>query len=135
MTRRNTRTLLASLIASLFMPLGAQAASDPEMMRKIEALTQQLEELKAQVKASQEASKQAVASVSEVKEKVQKNEDRAIDKWLTIGADYQFRVDNLSGDTKTYTDVNATFANAQNQLQAAFFADDVAEILSLSAQP
>ena len=125
MTRRNTRTLLASLIASLFMPLGAQAASDPEMMRKIEALTQQLEELKAQVKASQEASKQAVASVSEVKEKVQKNEDRAIDKWLTIGADYQFRVDNLSGDTKTYTDVNATFANAQNQLQAAFFSDPV----------
>ncbi|BAL24678.1 DUF3373 family protein [Azoarcus sp. KH32C] len=114
------RNLLASLMAGLFIPLGAQAA-DAELLRKIEALSQQLEQLKAQVEASQEASKQAVVAVGEVKEKVQRNEDRSLDKWLTVGGDYQFRVDNLSGETKAFTDVNATFANAQQALQADFF--------------
>ena len=94
-----TRTRLASLVASLFIPLGAQAA-DAELLKKIEALTQQLEQLKSQVQASQEASKQAVAAVSEVKDKVKKNEDKALDKWLTVGGDYQFRMDSLSGETK-----------------------------------
>ena len=97
-----TRTRLASLVASLFIPLGAQAA-DAELLKKIEALTQQLEQLKSQVQASQEASKQAVAAVSEVKDKVKKNEDKALDKWLTVGGDYQFRMDSLSGETKAYT--------------------------------
>ena len=120
--QRTHKNLLASLIAGLFIPLGAQAA-EADLIKKIEALTQQLEQLKAQVQASQEASKQAVAAVSEVKEKVQRNEDNSTEKWLTIGGDYQFRVDSLSGETKTFTDVNATFANAQNQLQAAFFAN------------
>ena len=81
-----TRTLisrkrLAGLVASLFIPFGAQAA-DAELLKKIEALTQQLEQLKSQVQASQEASKQAVAAVSEVKDKVKKNEDKALDKSL-----------------------------------------------------
>ncbi len=96
-----TRTRLAGLVASLFIPLGAQAA-DAELLKKIEALTQQLEQLKSQVQASQEASKQAVAAVSEVKDKVKKNEDKALDKWLTVGGDYQFRMDSLSGETKAY---------------------------------
>ncbi len=112
-----TRNLLATLIAGLFMPVGAQAA-DADLLKKIEALTQQLEQLKAQVQASQEASKQAVAAVGEVKEKVQRNEEKSLDKWLTIGGDYQFRVDSLSGETKAFTDVNATFGNIQNGLQA-----------------
>lgn len=100
---RNTTThkLLATLIAALFVPVGAHAA-DAELLKKIEALTQQLEQLKAQVQASQEASKQAVAAVGEVKERVQKNEDRSTEKWLTIGGDYQFRVDSLSGETKAF---------------------------------
>ena len=97
-----TRTRLAGLVASLFIPLGAQAA-DAELLKKIEALTQQLEQLKSQVQASQEASKQAVAAVSEVKDKVKKNEDKALDKWLTVGGDYQFRMDSLSGETKAFT--------------------------------
>ena len=97
-----TRTRLAGLVASLFIPFGAQAA-DAELLKKIEALTQQLEQLKSQVQASQEASKQAVAAVSEVKDKVKKNEDKALDKWLTVSGDYQFRMDSLSGETKAYT--------------------------------
>ena len=122
MHRNTTRTLLASLIASLFIPLGAQAA-DAELMKKIEAMAKEIESLRAQVQANQEANRQAIADVREVKEKVQKNEEKSLDKWLTVGGDYQFRVDSLAGETKTFTDVNATFANAQNQLQAAFFAN------------
>jgi hypothetical protein len=122
MQRNITRKLLASLIASLFIPLGAQAA-DAELMKKIEAMAKEIESLRAQVQANQEANRQAIADVREVREKVQKNEEKSLDKWLTVGGDYQFRVDSLAGETKAFTDVNATFANAQNQLQAAFFAN------------
>ena len=113
MTQRNiTRNLLASLVASLFIPLGAQAA-DAELMKKIEAMAKEIESLRAQVQANQEANKQAIADVKDVKEKVQKNEDKALDKWLTVGGDYQFRVDSLAGETKPFTDVNAFFTAAQ----------------------
>jgi hypothetical protein len=97
-----TRKLLAVWVAGLFIPLGAYAA-DAELMKKIEAMAKEIEALKAQVQANQETSKQAVAAVSEVKETVKKNEDKALDKWLTIGGDYQFRIDSLSGQTKAYT--------------------------------
>jgi len=97
-----TRRLLTGLIASLFMPVAAQAADNAELLKKIEVLTQQLEQLKTQVQASQQASKEAVAAVDEVKEKVKRNEDKSLDKWLTIGGDYQFRYDYLSGKTKAF---------------------------------
>jgi len=112
MQRTITRNLLASLIASLFIPLGAQA-SDAELLKKIEAMAKEIEALRAQVQANQEANKQAIADVREVKEKVQKNEERSLDKWLTVGGDYQFRIDSLAGETKPFTDVNAFFAAAQ----------------------
>lgn len=96
------RKQLAGMIASLFLPFAAHA-SDAELLKKVEMLTEQLAQLKAQVEASQQASKQAVAAVGEVKEKVKKNEDRALDKWLAVGGDYQFRVDSLRGETKAYT--------------------------------
>lgn len=112
MQRTIARNLLASLIASLFIPLGAQA-SDAELLKKIEAMAKEIEALRAQVQANQEANKQAIADVREVKEKVQKNEDKSLDKWLTVGGDYQFRIDSLAGETKPFTDVNAFFAAAQ----------------------
>lgn len=112
MQRTITRNLLASLVASLFIPLGAQAA-DAELMKKIEAMAKEIESLRAQVQANQETNKQAISEVREVKEKVQKNEDKSLDKWLTVGGDYQFRVDSLAGETKAFTDVNAFFTAAQ----------------------
>ena len=108
----STRNLLAILVASLFIPLGAQAA-DAELLKKIEAMAKEIEALRAQVQANQEANKQAIAELREVKEKVQKNEERSLDKWLTVGGDYQFRVDSLAGETKAFTDVNAFFTAAQ----------------------
>ncbi|AXS78659.1 DUF3373 domain-containing protein [Dechloromonas sp. HYN0024] len=112
MQRNITRKLLAGLVASLFIPLGAQAA-DAELMKKIEAMAKEIESLRAQVQANQEANRQAIADVREVKEKVQKSEEKSLDKWLTVGGDYQFRVDSLAGETKSFTDVNAFFAAAQ----------------------
>lgn len=97
-----TRNLLAALVAGLFIPIGAYAA-DAELMKKIEAMAKEIEALRAQVQANQEASKQAVAAVSEVKETVKRNEDKSLDKWLTVSGDYQFRFDSLSGETKAYT--------------------------------
>ena len=61
--------------------------------------------------------------LDELTRKVEKLEDKSLSKWLTIGGDYRFRLDSLNGRTVAYTDANATFTNAQNTLQGAFFAD------------
>lgn len=109
------RTLLAILVSGAFLPLGAQAA-DADLLKKLEALTKEVEALKAQVQAQQKTTQQ-------VADKVEMTESKSLGKWLTVGGDYQFRVDSMRGETKTYTDVVSTFANAQNAMQADFFAD------------
>ncbi|MDP1651170.1 MAG: DUF3373 domain-containing protein [Rhodocyclaceae bacterium] len=64
-------------------------------------------------------------TTQKVADKVEMAESKSLGKWLTVGGDYQFRVDSLRGETRTFTDVNATFANAESQLQAAFFSNPV----------
>ncbi|KAB0667753.1 DUF3373 domain-containing protein [Oryzomonas japonica] len=91
--------LLVGLIAGMNLPLSAQAA-DEELLQKVDKLYKEIETLKGSVK---------------------KVEDKSIGRWLTIGGDYRFRYDYLSGRTKPFTDVNATFSNAQNQMQSSFF--------------
>ncbi len=61
--------------------------------------------------------------VDELKSQVKKLDDKTLGKWLTVGGDYQFRYDYLKGQTKTFTDVNATFGNAAQALQGDFFAN------------
>jgi hypothetical protein len=111
------RTLMAVLVSGMFLPLGVQAA-DADLLKKLEALTKEVEALKAQVQAQQKATEK-------VADKVEMAESKSIGKWLTVGGDYQFRVDSMRGETKTYTDVVGTFANAQNALQADFFGNPV----------
>ncbi|KAB0672532.1 DUF3373 domain-containing protein [Oryzomonas sagensis] len=91
--------LLVGLIAGMSLPLSAQAA-DEELLQKVDKLYKEIETLKGSVK---------------------KVEDKSIGRWLTIGGDYRFRYDYLSGRTKPFTDVNATFNNAQSQMQSNFF--------------
>ena len=110
------RVLMAALVSSIFLPIGAQAA-DADLLRKLEALTKEVEALKAQVAAQQKSTK-------EVADKVEIAESKSIGKWLEIGGDYQFRVDSLRGETVGFTDVIATFGNAQNLLQKAAFGGD-----------
>lgn len=128
------KKLLVALIASFALPLAASAA-DADLMNKIEAMSRELEALKKQVMVNEEKAAQtaeqvkAVAVKSEavalddLKSQVKKLEDKSLGKWLTVGGDYRFRYDYLEGQSKTFTDVNATFANVQQKLQADFFAN------------
>ncbi|MHB1429190.1 MAG: DUF3373 domain-containing protein [Rhodocyclaceae bacterium] len=110
------RALMAVLVSGIFLPFGAQAATDADLLKKLEALTKEVEALKAQVAAQQVQTKQ-------VADKVEMTESKSLGKWLTIGGDYQFRVDSMRGETKTFTDVNATFGYAQNLLQMGAMGD------------
>ena len=143
MNTRLARTLIAALVAGLFAPV-AGAESNAELLKKIEALSAELARLKSQVEASSANAAASQKATEELKQRVVQSEARAVkteeraiaseerlakaeekstERWLTIGGDYQFRVDRLGGQTKPFTDVTATFANAQQQLQATFFAN------------
>jgi hypothetical protein len=127
------KKLLVALIAGMLLPLAASAA-EADLLNRIEAMSRELEALKKQVRANEEKAAQtaeqvkAVAGKSEavalddLKTQVKKLEDKSLGKWLTVGGDYRFRYDYLEGQSRTFTDVNATFANAQQKLQADFFA-------------
>ncbi len=128
------KKLLVTLLAGLMVPLAVSAA-DVDLLQRIEALSSELEALRAQVKANEEKSAKALeqvsgkstkadsAAVSDLKRQVKKLEDKSLAKWLDVGGSYQFRFDRLSGETKPFVDVNATFANAQQSLQTDFFAN------------
>lgn len=126
--------VLAALIAGMMLPLAASAA-DADLMSRIDSLSRELEALKNQVKANEAkaaqtaqqvqavAAKSDAAAMDDLKSQVSKLEGKSLGKWLTVGGDYRFRIDSLQGETRTFTDVNATFANVQQKLQADFFAN------------
>lgn len=121
MTRRLSTlrpALLAAAASALLIPLGVRA-DEADLARRIDALTKELEQLKQQVQAAPKAAPKEAADA----QRLQRVEDRSIGRWLTLGGDYQFRVDSLRGQSKPYTDVNTLFGAAQSQLQAAFFAN------------
>lgn len=134
MNKQMVKRVLAVAVAGLFAPALAGAA-DEELLKRIEMLAKEIEQLKSQVKANEEkadrtaeelkaaAGKTQSADVEELKGQVKRVEEKSIGRWLTFGGDYRFRMDYLSGDTRTFTDVNATFANAQQKLQNDFFAN------------
>ena len=111
------KTLIAVLVSGMFLPMGAQAG-EAELLKMIQDLKSEVAQLRSQMKATTEETRK---STDEVKEQVAKVEDKSLGKWLTVGGDYRLRLDNLKGETRTFTDVNATFGNAQNKLQADFF--------------
>lgn len=135
MDKRFEKKLLVALIAGMLMPLAASAADDVDLMARIESMSRELEALKAQVRANELKSAQtaqelkAVAAkaeageFAELKSQVTQLEGKTLSKWLTVGGGYRFRYDYLDGQTRTFTDVSQLFANAQNTLQANFFAD------------
>ncbi|MDR3580847.1 MAG: DUF3373 domain-containing protein [Oryzomonas sp.] len=100
MRNRIQQMLAIGLVACMNIPLAAQAADDGEVLQKIDNLYKEIDTLKSSVK---------------------KVEDKSLGKWLTIGGEYRFRYDYLSGATKPFTDVTATFNNAQSQLQQGYF--------------
>ncbi|GFO69473.1 hypothetical protein GMLC_30520 [Geomonas limicola] len=63
--------------------------------------------------------------INDLTRKVERLEEKTLSKWLSIGGDYRFRFDSLKGETKAYTDVNKTFANAQAFMNNGFLTDPV----------
>ncbi len=124
------KNVLVGLVLGLAVPVVAQAA-DEELMRRIEALSKEIEQLRSQVQANDQKVKAVeaarsttdAAAVAELKGEVQRLEQKSLGKWLTVGGDYGFRFDSLRGETRTFTDANATFQNAQNKLQGDFLAN------------
>ncbi|MGD9582972.1 MAG: DUF3373 domain-containing protein [Lysobacterales bacterium] len=121
-----TKTLLAASLSALLMP-SLVHADEAELLNRIEALARELAELKSQVEAGKARTDENVKSTEAVQKKIAKVEDRSLAKWLDLGGDYQFRVDSLQGKTRTFTDVKSTFDNAQQALQADFFANPSTE--------
>ncbi|GAM09318.1 hypothetical protein OR1_01593 [Geobacter sp. OR-1] len=87
MNRLGKRLVTVTLAAGLAMPAVAMAADD--LTQKIDMLQKEVDALKQQVK---------------------KHEDKAIEKWLTIGGDYRFRLDSLRGEVPAFANA-MTFAN------------------------
>ena len=92
------KLLTGAVMAGISLPLSAHAA-DLDLQQKIENLSKEVEALKQQTK---------------------KAEAKSLSRWLTIGGDYRFRIDSLRGETVGYTDVNKTFAFAQEQMNNGF---------------
>ena len=114
--RKLEKLLVGAAVCALAAPVVAQA-DDQDMQKKIDDLTKKVQKLEEQQKGSD------AKKIDDLTRKVNRIEDKSLGKWLTIGGDYRFRVDNLNGRTVGYTDANGTFTNAANALQGAFFAD------------
>ena len=99
MKQKMAKKLLCIAAVGMMFPMAVQAA-EADLQLKVDALTKEVNDLKGSVK---------------------KIDEHSLGKWLTIGGDYRFRVDSLHGKTVGYTDVNATFQNAQNTMQSNFF--------------
>ncbi|HKB52475.1 MAG TPA: DUF3373 family protein, partial [Ramlibacter sp.] len=113
-----SKRMLCVLVAAAAAPVAVHAADD-DVLRRIEALSKEIEQLKKQVAANgQQAQK-----VEQLQQEVSRAKDKSLGNWLTVGGDYRFRLDSLRGETRPFTDAAATFANAQNKLQSDFFAN------------
>lgn len=107
--------------------MGAQAA-DADLLKKLEALTKEVEALKAQVAAQQKTTQQ-------VADKVEMTESKSLGKWLTIGGDYQFRVDSMRGETKPFGDANNAFKTMEFlAMTGAAGAPTLANLVNLNRQ-
>ncbi|GAB4396496.1 MAG: DUF3373 domain-containing protein [Rhodoferax sp.] len=128
---------IAAAVCTLLLPLAAYA-SEADLLQRIEALAaqnallaQELANLRQQVQqvakpapAAQPAETAETAkAVETLQGEVKQLQAKSLGKWLSVSGDYRFRVDSLDGQTKPFVDVNGTFTNAQQALQADFFAN------------
>jgi len=122
-----SKRVLAALIAGMFAAPAAVQAAEEDLIRRIEALSRELAQLKQQVTAHEQKNTKAVEEVKAaagpeaLKGQVGLLESKSPGQWPANGGDYEFRLDSLRGQTKPFTDVNATFSNAQQRLQGDFF--------------
>lgn len=95
---RKFLSLFLSLM--LVLPSLSFAASQEELMQKIEALSKELQKLKEQMEDLKKQEAQKEERITKVEEKA------AGPSWLEIGGDYRFRFDSLSGKVHDYMQYN-----------------------------
>ncbi|MEG1968780.1 MAG: DUF3373 domain-containing protein [Burkholderiaceae bacterium] len=122
MNKTFARLALVGLLPCTWLPPTAYAA-DEDLSKKIEILSRELDQLKQQVVENKEKTEKAAKTTAEVQAQARRTDDKSLGKWLTLNGDYRFQINALGGETKTFTDVNATFANAQQKLMGDFFAN------------
>lgn len=127
-----SKLAVLALVAGMALP-GVVLATDEGLLKRIEQLSGEIEQLRIQVKANEEkaaksaeeqkkqGSKPEAKEIADLKAQVKKVEDKSIGRWLTIGGDYRFRVDSLHGRTAAYTDPNRMFTNVGGLLQSEAF--------------
>jgi len=89
MKKKCIRKIAVAVAFCLMAPFAAQA-SEADLQLKIDKLSKEVNDLKGSVK---------------------KVEDKSLGKWLTVGGEYRFRLDNLSGDTVPYSSAIGTMMN------------------------
>lgn len=123
----STLALAAILAIPAAASAGAGGASNAELDAKIEQLTRdfqkQISELRTQMVEQKETSlaKSLAKEVEGIKRDAAQAKKKSLGQWLEISGDYRFRMDGLWGQTAAYTDVNETFANAEQTIQSNFF--------------
>jgi len=105
MRNRVGKILIVTMLLAVAVPLSAYSA-DEELLRRIDALSQELNALKQQVKESDAKLQQTVDKSKETEQKVAKVERNSLGKWLTIGGDYRFRYDYLHAKANPYFQLN-----------------------------
>lgn len=93
------KVLVFLLSLSLLLPVSVFAASQEELMQKIDALSKELQKLKQQMEdlKTQEARKEE--RITKVEEKAAQATGQS---WLELGGDYRFRFDSLRGKVHDY---------------------------------
>lgn len=101
------KSFLALLVSFfLLLPVAAYPA-DPsaELLKKIDALSKELEQLKGQMQELQKKDTVKEERITKVEEKAEK---AAGPSWLEIGGDYRGRFDYLKGTVHSYTNTSGT---------------------------
>ncbi len=102
------KRLLASLfVMLLLMPIPVFALDQADLLRKIEALSKELEKLKQQMQELQQKEVQKEERITVVEKKAEEaKEASGWLSWLEIGGDYRGRLDSLSGKVHDYVQYN-----------------------------
>lgn len=121
MKRFTSAFVIATALISLALPIAARADEQQDLKQKIDQLTRDLDVLKQQMQQNDQQAKKVeeqATAISALEQKLAQTEKKSLGRWLTIGGDYRFRVDNLKGEVAPYADGMTVFGNASALVQA-----------------
>jgi len=97
------KCLVFLLSLCLLLPATSFAATQEDLMMKIDALSKELDKLKQQMEEMKKQEAQKEERITVVEEKAEK---AAGPSWFEIGGDYRFRFDSLRGNIHDYVQYN-----------------------------